>query len=396
MKLHAFRLFLSSATVALFTSTPSLEARPHYGLGEFIFLTAGLNLPDWSMNNSSVLSYGSMVNMPALSSIGEIGALLGQLDQPYHANTTTFAREVDAFFSEHTGSRDGHHPVNRDAWETFASGQWQSSSPDSGNSRPIFDSRSWGGLIGIKRWVDDERFIGLTASYASTQTTIHNDGGQTDGENFRLRLYTALVPEGQPWWLVFGVSGGYVSYDTLRNMPLGNSTFPDEVTAKTNGYEIGLFAAFFTRLHISESLAFTPFARIDYDNVSINKLTEEGSDYNYALNRFNAYSCQTRIGAGLEYASEFSFGFIKANCTVAWASELANDNIKLTARFASLSGYTRHHVYANQLFHDAVEFTPSFSLVLKDSLVLQLSYQLQLTFDAQLSQTGTASIGWRF
>ncbi|MDR2845479.1 MAG: autotransporter outer membrane beta-barrel domain-containing protein [Puniceicoccales bacterium] len=395
-----FRHILSASALA-FAATAPLLARPHNGLGEFLDFV-GHDFPDWAATNASALPFGAMGNLPALTSAGEIGGILRQIDQPYavpdSANVTR--RDVDAFYGDATLSQDGRHPAHRGAWETFAFGQWNTGDFDNAPNRPVYNPETWGGLVGVQRWVDDERLVGLTASYHFARADFHNntpagivgvnDGGRIDGDQARLRLYAALVPEGQPWWLTFGASGGYVGYETKRNSPLDAAGVT--ATATPEGYEVGLFAALGARLHIVDSLALTPLARVDYNNTSIGKFTEHGSNYGFRVSRFNAESFQTRLGAGLEYTGEFSFGFLYARCSTVWASELGGDDIKITSR---LYGY-RHHVFAGQLFGDAVEVAPSLTLVLNNGLVLQAAYQVQITFDSQFSQNVTLGLGWRF
>ena len=205
------------------------------------------------------------------------------------------------------------------------------------------------------------------------------------------------MPEDQPWWLAFGASGGWLDYKTKRTQ----ATLPPaaNATAKSTpeGYEVGIFAAVNTRLHITDDLIFTPFARVDYDNVSISRFTEHGNDAQYRLrmNRFNADSLQPRLGGGLEYTLRYESFIVSTACTVAWASELAGDKIKVAGALDEIP-YVRYKTYSSQLFGDAVEIAPTLSIVLKHGIVLQAAYNLHITFDAQFAQNFSGSFGWRF
>lgn len=389
----AFRSLLLGAALAGAATTP-LAARPHNGLGQYLQVIGyDGTWPDWVVNNSSALSFGAMGNLPALTSAGEIDGILRQIDQPYAVSSTDQPRrDIDTFYGTDTGSRDGHHPATRGTWEAYAFGQWNTGDFDHAPNGPIYNPKTWGGLLGLQRWVDDERLVGATVSYNFNRADIHDDGGRIEGDEARLRLYAALIPEGQPWWLVFGASGGYVGYDSKRNNPLDGKL----ATASPDGYEVGVFAALNARLTLAEGLDLTPIARFDYNNTRIGKFTEGGPS-NYALDvtRFNTVSYQTRLGAGLEYIGDLGGDFLHLGCSVVWASELGGNDTDIRNSFVNYPG-SKHTIYANQLFGDAVEITPTVSLVLANGIVLQAAYQVQITFDAQFSQTATGSIGWRF
>ncbi|MDR1497718.1 MAG: autotransporter outer membrane beta-barrel domain-containing protein [Puniceicoccales bacterium] len=415
MKKISARCFLSAATLVTaavaIAPAPQLDARPHNGLGNYVQLLDAMlgnpgydwnSMPGWYFNNTSSISFGVMGNLPALTSAGEVSGILRQLDSPHYVKPLAQRRrEVDAFYGTETGSLDGRHPAQRGEWQTYAFGQWNFGDFDSSRNRPVCNPETWGGLVGAHRWIDDERLIGASVSYNFARAKLHDGGGRIDGGDTRLRLYAALVPEGRPWWVAFGASGGYVSYKTIRLQadpfgPLGIETDPNYVAkASPTGYEVGVFAALNTRIHISENLLLTPVARVDYNSTSMKRFTESGAQFAWNVNRFNSDSVQTRLGAGLEFNADAGWFLLKAGCTVAWASELAGNDIKITSAFANYPG-SKHYTYAGQLFQDAVEINPSVSIVFKNGIVLEGAWNLQITFDAQFSQSVSGSIGWRF
>ncbi|MDR2430359.1 MAG: autotransporter outer membrane beta-barrel domain-containing protein [Puniceicoccales bacterium] len=378
MRSFLSRRFFLGALCAL-AATPAALARVHNGLGEFLQLFGFT--PDTAprvLNNASVLPYGSMGNLPALTSLGEVDGVLRRLDLPYPANAAT---------------EDGRHPAMRGSWEIYALGQAGRGEFDRANDRPVFDPEVWGGGVGGHLWTDDERLAGITVSCNETRAKIHDGGGHISGEQARVRVYAALIPGGQPWQVAFGASGGYVSYDVRRFSPLNGAG--EVIKAAPDGYELGIFGVFKTRLTLADGLMLTPFARIDYNNTSVNHFSERGAGtWLQDVNRFNAESIQTRLGAGLEYTADIGGALLRAATTVTWASELGRNKIKLTSAF--IGTQSRHHVYAGQLFGDAVEISPSVALVFGSGFTLQAAYQIQITFAAQYSQSVSASAGWRF
>lgn len=372
------RQFFLGATIFAFAATPPAFARIHNGLGEFIQLFS--LTPDTAprvFNNASVLSYGSMGNLTALTSLGEVDGILRQLSLPH----------ADVPGTEQHRSRQGN-------WEIYTLSQASVGEFDTANDRPVFDPEIWGGGVGGHLWTDDERLAGITLSCNETRARIHDSGGHISGEQARVRIYAALIPQSQPWQVALGVSGGYVSHDVRRFSPLNNA---DEVIkASPNGYEVGIFGVFKARLTLADGLALTPLARIDYNNTCMNNFTERGAGaWLQDVNRFNAESIQTRIGTGLEYTLDMGSARLHTAIAVAWASELGRNKIKLTSTFIG-EPFSRHHVYAGQLMGDAVEISPSVALVFRNGFTLQAAYQVQITFDAQYSQNVSASAGWRF
>jgi uncharacterized protein YhjY with autotransporter beta-barrel domain len=393
---------LALAFAAAGFCTPLLHARPHNGLDNYIRFFGGGG-EDWFYTNTSTLSYGAMGNIPALVSAGEVGALLRQIDAPYYIekpNSVPFP----------SGSRDGHHPASFGTWEAYAFGQWNYANYDNASDSPVFDPQTWGATIGLQRWVDGEHLFGFTASAVEAHSRIHDNGGygggRINGENYRLRFYTALAPEGQPWWFALGASGAYVEYDTRRDYADILSSFPissdtvvphSSASASPQGYEVGLFAALNARIRLTEEITLKPLLRVDYTSVSIAKFRERGNgEFAYKVNRFDAESLQSRLGAALEHQSDYGPFYLTAACSVVWADEWSGNDTKITGSFANITGNTRHSVRAGQLFSDAMEITPSLSLTFRNGIVLQGAWQLQVTFNGQFAQTVTGSFGWRF
>ncbi|MDR0536146.1 MAG: autotransporter outer membrane beta-barrel domain-containing protein [Puniceicoccales bacterium] len=388
--------FLAVATLIAATAQ-SLGARPHNGLGEYERLFSGFGaLPDWWLNDSSSLAYGAMGNMPALNSAGEISALLNGMDQPHYLG--------DPDSPGHYGSRDGRHPRNWGAWEVSGFAQWNFANYDRAPSRPVYDLETWGGGVALQRWVDGEHLVGFSASHNHNRVRLHNHGGTgggtIEGGNARVRAYAALVPEGQPWWIAVGLSGGFADFDTTRHfMDLnGNAT---TVKANPDGYEVGAFAALNLRLRLTNELTFKPVLRLDYTSVSMARFKESttgggepSQHFGSKINRFTAESLQSRLGAALEHRSDYGPFQLTASCSVAWADEWSGNDIKITSEFINYGAPC--HVYAGQLFNDAVEFSPAFSLAFRNGLVLHGTYQLQVTFGGQFSQGVMGGVAWRF
>jgi len=407
------RLLLAASVCALLpdgAAPASALARLHNGLGDIynIFGSGeGTVSPYWEAypalaNNASPLAFGSLTTLPALTSASEVSDLLRQLDQHHFPNPRpeTIQREIDAYYGSNTGSRDGRHPAFRDSWEAFASARWDFSDFDRAANRPVYDAQAWGAFAGVQRWFDDERLVGVSAAYNFTRARLHDGGGHIDGENIRLRLHAALIPEGQPWWLALGVSGGHLGYTTKRFKPgifgsVGDGT--DTVRATPDGYEYGFFVAATARLRLWDNLVFTPLARLDFNRSEITRFEEHGTaEYPLRVSAFGSDSVQTRLGGGLEYSATLGPVIARAGCSVAWASELAGDDIRIRSRLVGAGDSASYTIRSGQLFGDAVEISPSVSLVFKCGLVLKAAYDLRITFDAQFSQCLSGGVGWRF
>jgi outer membrane autotransporter protein len=360
--------------------------------------------PQFLFVNSSSLPFSALATSPAFTGVAEVSGLLNHLNQSHFfaADAKGPAREIDAYYGPFTNSRDGRHPALRGEWQPFAFGNWNLGDFDNGRNRPVYDLQSVGGLVGIQRWFDDERLVGIAGSYNYSRAKIHNHGGHIDGDNPRLRIFAALVPEDQPWWIAFGASAGWLAYTTKRwqsVLPMFADPANTNAYARSTpeGLNAGVFAAFNARLHLTDNLIFTPFARLDFEHASISRFTEKSPDpaaMRLRIAAFHAQSVQTRLGAGLEYTLRYDSFIVSANASLGWASELAGDDIRVSATFADWgAGYTTR---GSQIFGDAVEFAPTVSIALKNGLVLQAAYNLQVTFDLQFSQSISAGIGWRF
>ena len=401
MKSSTSRYFLTTAALALASAgiCEPLQARPHNGLDNYIRIF-GAGLPDYFYTNTSTLSYGAMGNLPALASASEVGAILRQVDRPYYL-------EKQGTVAYPTGTRDGRHPASHGALEAYAFGQWNYADYDNAPNRPVFDHDTYSGTAGLQRWVDGEHLVGFSASYTDVHARIHNNGGygggKIDGENTRIRRYTTLAPEGQPWWFTAGISAAYVEYNTRRDYAdifgafrEGGSLSAATATATPQGYEVGLFAAFNARIHLTEELSLKPLLRVDYTSVSMAKFGEKGgTEFSYFVSRFTAESLQSRLGIELEHQSNYGPFFLTASLSILWADEWSGNDIKIRGDFRNYPGL-HHSVYAGQLFNDAAEITPSVSLTFRNGLVLQGAWQLQVTFNGQFAQNVTGSIGWRF
>ncbi|MDR3228676.1 MAG: autotransporter outer membrane beta-barrel domain-containing protein [Puniceicoccales bacterium] len=424
MTSSATRKFFSAAALATalaaFAAPATLDARPRNGLGEFIGLQKYLldpyetngpsvdayfaTVPEYLFANTSTLPFGSMATVPALTSGAEISGILRHLGQPHFLpdNTTAPDREIDTYYGPLTNSRDGLHPALRGEWETYAFGNWNFGEYDNGRNRPDYNYETWGGLAGAQRWLDDERMIGFAGSYNFTRAKIPGGGGHIDGDGFRAHLYAALVPEGQPWWLAFGASGGWLNYKTKRfqtTPAFGEAmNYPQAgAHATPQAYEVGVFAALNARLHLTDDLVFTPFARVNYDSVSVSRFTEHNADAAWRLrvSRFHSDSLQTRLGGGLEYTLRLDSAILAASCSAAWASELAGDDVKVAAAFDDYPSI-RYKTKGPQLFGDAVEIAPALSLTFRNGIVLHAAYTLHITFDAQFAQGFSGGLSWRF
>ncbi|MDR1817832.1 MAG: autotransporter outer membrane beta-barrel domain-containing protein [Puniceicoccales bacterium] len=432
------------ATLALCAAT--LHARPHNGLSNGgagdgftdLYAAWGVALgeyPDARVNNASNLAFGSLATLPALTAAGDVSALLRHLDKPHFLGDAAGThREIDAYYGPRTGSLDGRHPALRGEWEPFVFGQWNFSDFDRDPARPTYNAETWGAGVGVTRWVDDERLIGVALSRNLMRARLHDGGGHIDGDNARLHAFAALIPEAQPWWVAFGASGGYLAYTTkrFRSELFSDTTGDDGVTPLSKqvrgtpqGYEYGVFGAFNIRLRLAEGLTFTPFARIDFNRAEIGEFMEHGDGWTLRTRRFHGDSVQTRLGAGIEWQGRLDAlaprhlpaAFVRAGCTVAWASELIGDRIKIRSAYEWDSGgdpataaarplapdgsfdildgngYTTR---AGQLFGDALEVSPTIAIVFSNGLTLQAAWDLRVTIDAQFMQSFSGSVSWRF
>jgi hypothetical protein len=391
----------------------------YYEYVNYAYGTADYGLASFSKSlftNTSALPFAALVTAPVATSVSEVSGLLRQLGTPHFFSSDAKRpnREIDAYYGPFTNSKDGRHPALRGEWETFAFGNLGDADYDNGRNRPVHDSHSWGGLVGAHRWFDDERLIGITASYNFSRSKIHNNGGHIDTDNPRLRLYAALIPESQPWWLAMGASGGLLTTKAKRwqaTVPIFLSDPADESTSRAyarstpEAYEVGAFVALNARLRLfgdtpdeRHRLAFTPFVRLDFEHVSVSRFTEHSPDANAMrlhIDGFDAQSVQTRLGGGLEYTLRDENFLLAVGADVAWASELAPKSIRFNASLEDMTGYG-YSVTGSQNFGEAFEFTPHVSLTLKNGLTFNANYTVNITLEGQYSQALTIGGSWRF
>ncbi|MDR2863224.1 MAG: autotransporter domain-containing protein [Puniceicoccales bacterium] len=365
----------------------------HAGLNDFVGYLDGI------LNNS-----GDQQNLESLSALG---ALLGASNQGAAINNAsplalasltalpiTAAREAARTTHAHL---EGLRYDRRYAAEALdiapyftATGTFARNAD--GRSDPTFDSRNYGGLVGVDHAFSKDFIAGANAGYNIGKADFHNGGGKLDADSILFSLYGTYMISS--WWYVDAqVFGGYNSYKVTHNSIGGTAS------AKPSGYDGGANAYFGSVIPLSPFVHFTPYAGFEFVHAEVGSFTEKGKNVVTALrvNSFSQDSLRAVIGTGLNWIVPVSAtARLRLGLSLAYSLEVLDSDVDISARFANDKGTGTFKTKAPATPEHGIQVGPVVELTFGGNKAFSLGYTLEHDFSAQTIHHLNASFRVRF
>jgi len=250
-----------------------------------------------------------------------------------------------------SGGYEGSFSQMRDygKWGLFVTGSYGTGNKDTTLREPGFDFDSWSLVSGLDYRVTDQLVLGLALSYATTKSSIDNNGGDVDLDGFGGSLYgTYYVGD---FYLDFLAGAAGKKYDTERNvrysvaantagMTVVDQVFAGDTDATDVNFGLG------TGYNLSfGGFAVTPFAHFAYLQSTIDGYTEKQQGQNgnagfglaLRVDEQEVKSLASNLGVQLAHAINTSGGVLTPYVRVDWEHEYENDARNITAHFANVA-----------------------------------------------------------
>lgn len=272
-------------------------------------------------------------------------------------------------------------------WEAFVVGSAAFADNKSDSDTPTFNYRTFGGMAGLDRKLNDELVVGAAVSYDNGNATIHDNGGKVDMN----RAAGTLFMGGQltkRWYFDLGLTGGYGSYESKRNTAAGT------VKGDNGGFTGGVNAETGTIFILTKELHLTPYAGVAYTHHEYEGFTETGAPTALKLDAWSQDSLRAKVGTGLNWFVPMEWVKLKVGLDVAYAHELLDTDSEIDARFAS--GGPKFRTTAAAIPQDTITATPSLGFEFDDSTSATFSYGYEIGFDGRSYQSVNFAVRKRF
>jgi len=251
-----------------------------------------------------------------------------------------------------TGGYEGNFSQmsDYDKWGLFVNGSYGTGNKDATLREHGFDFDSWSLVSGLDYRVTDQLILGLALSYATTKSSIDNNGGDVDLDGLGGSLYGTYYVDNFYVDFLAGVAGK--KYDTERNVrysvaanTVGTTLVNQVFTGDTNAGDVT--AGLGTGYNLSfGGFAVTPFAHLAYLQSNIDGYTEslQGQNGNAGfglalrVDDQEVKSLASNFGVQLARAINTSRGVVTPYVRVDWEHEYENDARNITAHFANVGG----------------------------------------------------------
>lgn len=234
-------------------------------------------------------------------------------------------------------------------WGVFVNGSYGTGDMDGTSREPGFDFDAWSLVSGVDYRLTDQLILGFAASYAVTDSSLDNSGGDVDLDGFGGTLYgTYYVGE---FYVDFLAGLATKDYDTERNLRYsvpsqtgGTTTVDQTFTGSTDASDVTFGVGAGYNL-LFGGLTLTPFAQLTYLQSDIDGYTErlQGSNTNagFGLNLTvddqEIESLASTLGVQFARAINTPRGVLTPYLRMDWEHEYEDDS-NITAHFAEVSG----------------------------------------------------------
>ena len=239
-------------------------------------------------------------------------------------------------------------------WHVFAMGNYQNIDiSDTANAAGGKDN-SYDVTFGVDARVCDNLVLGLAFNGFRADVDL-NDGGEADVDGGKGSLFATWFQD--DFHLDAAIGGGFNSYDNIKRASLGGVTqygvpVVGMAEGDTTGQEFdGLLSGGYDIK--MDQFTLTPNAGLYYTALSIDGYTEHGSLAPLKIDRLNANSLQSSLGATLAYNTQIGDVPVRPELGVAWRHEFLDDTYSIDSRLASGAG-TSFSVDSTELGRDSV------------------------------------------
>ncbi|MDR2429717.1 MAG: autotransporter-associated beta strand repeat-containing protein [Puniceicoccales bacterium] len=262
-----------------------------------------------------------------------------------------------------------------------------------GNSDPVFNANTYGGLAGVDHEFDPGLVLGMNAGYSRGQADILDDGGKVRTNTARLSVYGTCMMLGDWAYVDAQAFVGYVAGDVSRN----TTVMGGRATAKSYGFDAGVSAYFGGILKLDDRVHFTPFAGFEFVHTRMGSFTESGSDSALRVDAFTQDSLRAKVGTGFNWVVPTNADFtLRVGFETAYAYELLDAEAEITARFARDNSGRKFTIQAAAIPEHTIQAGPFVELGLEANMSVRAAYSLEYAFGAQTSHHVNATFRWRF
>ncbi len=244
-----------------------------------------------------------------------------------------------------------------------------------------YDIDSGSTVLGFDYMFTDSFTMGVTVSYARTDSDLENDG-DVDVDGGRAGLY-ALYQTTAGFFTEGIVGGGYNSYDTSRGALNGKANGSTEGGEFDAYYGIGFDADL-------GDITVSPLASMLYTIVSIDAYNEHGSLAPLRIEDQDQDSLRSRLGVSASYDGAVGSVRFTPYVSADWQHEFMDDALPLDARFANGAG-SLFTVDGPELGEDSIVINGGVT-ARWDSYAVYLSYQAELGRDNYEHQTALVGL----
>lgn len=272
-------------------------------------------------------------------------------------------------------------------WEAFVVGQSSFVNNSDSNDTATFDYRTYGGMGGLDRKLNDGTVLGAAIGYDNGEATLHDSGGKIEMDRFAATVFFSGQLTSR-WYLDLGVTGGVGLYDAKRNTALGG------LKSDNMGYSGGAFAETGTLVSLTKNLHLTPYVGVSYTHHEYDGFTEKGNAAALKVDGWSQDSLRAKIGTGLNYFVPFEDWKIRLSLDVNYAQELLDTDSDLDARFAA--GGAKFGTKANALPDGSIGVTPSLGVQITEYVSASVGYTYEVGLDDRSYQSLNFAIRTRF
>ena len=272
-------------------------------------------------------------------------------------------------------------------WEAFIAGQSSYVNSNSGTDTATFDYKTYGGLGGLDRKLNDGTVVGAAIGYDNGTATIHNGGGKIEMDRFAATAFFSGQLTSR-WYIDAGVTGGVGLYESKRDTVLGR------LKGDNMGYSGGAFAETGTLVVLTKDLHLTPYVGIAYTHHEFDGFTEKNNAAALKVDSWSQDSLRAKIGTGLNYFVPFEDWKLRFGLDINYAQELLDTDSDLDARFAS--GGSKFRTTANALPDGAIGVTPSLGIQITEYVSADIGYTYEVGTDSRSYQSVNFAVRTRF
>jgi outer membrane autotransporter protein len=229
-------------------------------------------------------------------------------------------------------------PSAENKWGIWVSGNGDFVNVDGDGNAEGYDFTTAGVTLGLDYRLTQNFAIGISASYAHTDTSLVGDGSidvNSGGGGIYATFFTGGLAAGREdigsFYLNGYVGGGYNSYGTRRDALAGNAT------GSTAGGEFNALAGAGYEFRFGP-LTFGPIASLQYTDVDFSSFSEHGSLAPLRIESKSEDSLRTNLGVSLSYIWRLGNTQITPKVRVSWQHEFSYRALPIDAQFASGAG----------------------------------------------------------